>query len=64
MNEEFILNMLTLHGINYNKYGNEQDKQAFTNWMNKLQHHKNFSNLEEACNYFIAWGERDEKLSA
>lgn len=64
MNEQFIIDKLILHGINYHKFGSLQDEIAFTQWMDKLQHHKNFNTQEEACNYFIAWGERNEKLSA
>lgn len=64
MKEQFIIDMLIINAFNYHKFGDEQYKQAFTNWMDKLQQHKNFSTQEEACNYFIAWGERDEKLSA
>ena len=63
-NEEFIINQLTLLAFSYQKFCDEQIKQSFTNWMDKLQQLKNFSTQEEACNYFIAWGERDEKLSA
>ena len=62
--EEFIINQLTLLAFSYHKFGNERDKEIFTNWMDKLQHLKNFSTQEEACNYYIAWGDEDEKLSA
>lgn len=64
MNEDFIINMLVLNAFNYHKFGDEQYKEAYTNWMYKLQQHKNFSTLEEACNYYLAKGEEDEKLSA
>jgi len=64
MNEEFIINLLVLNHVNYQKFGDKKFKQSFEFWMNKLQQLKNFSTQEEACNYYIAWGEEDEKLSA
>ncbi|HWL13256.1 MAG TPA: hypothetical protein VNQ57_09700 [Ureibacillus sp.] len=64
MNEEHIINQLTLNAFSYHKFGDLKFKQSFTNWMDKLQQLKNFSTQEEACNYYIAWGEEDEKLSA
>lgn len=64
MNEQSIIDKLILHGINYGRFGDKRDKQLFANWMYKLQHYKNFSTLDEACNYFIAKGEEGVKLSA
>lgn len=57
MNEDFIINMLILNAFNYYKFGDEQYKRSYTNWMYKLQQLKNFNTIEEACNYFIAKGE-------
>lgn len=65
MNEEQIIKQLTLNAFNYRDFGEERFKQAFTNWMYKLQHIKGFNSIEEACDYFIAQGEMPgEKLSA
>ena len=63
--EEFIINQLTLLAFSYHKFGNERDKEVFTNWMDKLQHIKRFNSIEEACDYYLAQGEMPgEKLSA
>lgn len=65
MNEEFIINQLTLYAFNYHRFGNDHYKQSFTNWMDKLQHIKGFKSIEEACDYYLAQGEmQSEKLSA
>ncbi|QCR33154.1 hypothetical protein [Lysinibacillus sp. SGAir0095] len=57
--EEFIINQLTLNAFNYHKFGGEQFKQSFEKLMYKLQQLKKFCTIEEACNYFIAKGEKD-----
>ncbi len=65
MNEQFIIDKLILHGINYHKFGNVQDEISFTQWMDKLKNFKEFDSIEEACDYFLAQGEmQGEKLSA
>ncbi|MBM7607548.1 hypothetical protein JOD29_000792 [Lysinibacillus composti] len=60
MNEEFIINMLILNQVNYQTYGEQQFYDSFELWMNKLQQHKNFSTLEDACNYYILLGEKEQ----
>lgn len=59
MNEEFIINMLTIYAFNFKKYGDEQDRQLFANWMHKLQRIKEFKSIEAACDYYLAQGEME-----
>ncbi len=64
MNEEFILDMLTIHGGLFRKFGHENDEQAFSNWMNKLKQFKDFGTIEETCEYFIEiWIQKDTKVA-
>lgn len=58
MNEQFIIDMLILNHVNYQKYGDKRFEQDFETWMIKLQQHMNFNTLEEACKYYIALGEK------
>ena len=66
MTEESIINMLIINSFNYHEFGDDQYKQSFTNWMNKLKDIKGFYSIEEACDYFLAQGEMQggEKLTA
>ncbi len=65
MTEDFIIDMLTLNAFNYQKFGDEQYKEAYTNWMYKLQNFKGFDSIEEACDYYLAQGEmQGDKLTA
>ena len=58
MNEQYIIDQLIINQVNYQTYGDKQFYDSFEFWMIKLQQHMNFSTLEEACEYYIALGEK------
>lgn len=60
MGEQFIIDNLIINQTNYQTYGDKQFYNSFEFWMNRLQHHLNFSTLEEACNYYILLGEKEQ----
>lgn len=64
MDEELIVNMLILNAFNYDKFKDERFEQNFQHWMHELQALKGFGTMDETCQYFLALGESQEKVSA
>lgn len=57
MNEQYVLDMLVINGVNYHKFGDDRFEKDFTYWMHQLQKVKGFKTIEETCSYFDRWGD-------
>lgn len=53
MDEEYIINQLTLNAFNYQKFGDAQFYNLFEYWIIKLKDLKAFDSIDETTDYLL-----------